>query len=95
MSSVRINMTPMGTSRSSPIPTNIRSIPSTKGLVKDTKEKIAKYRANPYANDNKNILRNAPKHLHQKIIDGRIEALEKQLIKQQGELNKVKQLLGN
>ena len=37
---------------------------------------------------------NAPEHLRPRIIEGRIQALEKQIGKQEGELQKVIELLG-
>jgi hypothetical protein len=62
-------------------------------LIAEHEKKLADYRANPYKYDNLGTLKNASPELQQKIIDGRIRALEKQLIKQQNELKKIEEVL--
>lgn len=51
------------------------------------------YIKNPDAYDDQGILKNAPPEIRQKIIDGRIKQLQKQIDKQQGELDKINELL--
>jgi hypothetical protein len=53
-----------------------------KGLRKQLEEherKLRDYTADPYAHDNKGFLANNPPSRHQKIIDGRIRELKKQI----------------
>ena len=63
-------------------------------LIKEHQQKLDDYIQDPYAHDNKGILKNAPnQEIREKIIQGRIDALLKQIKKQQGELEKIKDLL--
>ena len=67
---------------------------SLEKLVREHRQKLADYKRDPFAFDNKGTLRNAPEELRSKIIEGRINALKKQISKQEGELQKVNDLLG-
>jgi RNA polymerase-binding transcription factor DksA len=66
---------------------------SYKKLVEEHKQKLDEYKSNPYAHDNKNVLKNAPAQHHKDIIAGRIKVLENQLRKQEGELGKIEKAL--
>lgn len=71
-----------------------KSKASLERLIKEHRQKLADYKRDPLAFDNEGTLRNAPEHLKSKIIEGRIQTLEKQIAKQEGELRKVNELLG-
>lgn len=72
----------------------MKSKQSYEQLIQEHKSKLEEYIRNPEAFDNKGILKNAPTpEIRQKIIDGRINQLQKQINKQQGELNKINELL--
>ena len=62
---------------------------SYEDLIEEHKQKLKDYLANPDAYDNKGILRNASPQLRSKIIQGRANALQKQIKKQENELNKI------
>jgi hypothetical protein len=71
-----------------------RAVRSLERNVAEHEEKLAAYKRNPEAFDNKGTLRNAPSpEVKQNIINGRIKALEGQLQKNQGELVKAQQRL--
>lgn len=71
-----------------------KSKQSYEELIAEHEQKLADYKADPFAHDNKGILTNAPPEVQVKIIDGRIRSLEKQIAKQKGELEKILELLG-
>lgn len=71
-----------------------RSKASLEKLIQEHRQKLADYRRDPFAFDNRGTLRNTPEHLRPKIIEGRIDVLEKQLAKQEGELQKINDLPG-
>jgi hypothetical protein len=59
--------------------------------VQEHKQKIAQYRANPASMDNKGTLARARSPgERQQIVEGRLQALQKQLVKNQNELQKVR-----
>lgn len=63
-------------------------------LIEKHQQKLDDYIKDLYAHDNKGILENAPnQEIRDKIIQGRRDALQKQTNKQQGELNKIINLL--
>jgi hypothetical protein len=62
---------------------------SYQDLIREHEQKLADYRKDPAAQDHNGVLRKAPPHLKQKIVDGRIKELEGQLAKQRGELRKI------
>ena len=67
------------------------SIRSFEKLIAEHRQKLADYRANPHAHDNKGLLAKAPSdEVRANIIEGRIRVLEAQIKKQEGELQKVK-----
>ena len=72
----------------------LKSKASFERLIAEHRQKLTDFRANPPAFDNKGVLRNAPEELRPKIIEGRIRAIEKQITKQEGELQKILELLG-
>jgi RHS repeat-associated protein len=66
------------------------------GLLAEHQKKLADYTADPMSQDNKGLLRNAPsEQVRRQIIAGRTKVLEDQIIKHQGELAKIKKLLGD
>lgn len=71
-----------------------KSKQSYEELIAQHEQKLADYKANPLAHDNKGILAKAPPEIQAKIIAGRIKSLEKQIAKQKGELEKILELLG-
>lgn len=72
----------------------LKSKASYERLIKEHKEKLEAYKKNPDAYDNQGLLKNAPSpEIREKIIQGRIKQLEKQIKKQQGELDKINRLL--
>lgn len=71
-----------------------KSKESYEKLIEEHQKKLDDYIKDPYAHDNKGILENAPnQEIRDKIIQGRIDALQKQINKQQGELEKIIDLL--
>lgn len=69
---------------------------SFENLIAEHKQKLADYIANPMAHDNKGILANAPSDaIRERIIAGRIKALEGQIAKQEAELAKINKLLSD
>jgi RHS repeat-associated protein len=66
-----------------------KSKKSYEDLIAEHKQKLADYKANPFKYDNKNLLSGKSKAIQDKIIEGRIKALEKQIKKQEGELKKI------
>ncbi|MEW2740471.1 hypothetical protein ABZ131_14995 [Providencia rettgeri] len=68
-----------------------RSIQSLRGQVRLHKEKLAAYRRNPDAFDNQGHLKNAPNNtVRQRIIDGRIKHLEKEIKTFEKNINEIK-----
>lgn len=63
-------------------------------LINEHEAKLADYIKDPYAYDNKGVLKNAANdEIRNNIINGRIASLNKQIAKQKGELNKVLKVL--
>jgi len=59
---------------------DIRTIRSQQGIISEHRDKLAKYKANPDAYDNKGHLKNAPNDkIRQKIIDRRIKHLNDEI----------------
>ena len=74
---------------------NLKSKKSYEDLIKEHKQKLEDYKRDPLGNDNKGTYRNAQTpEMRQKIYEGRIYALEKQIAKQEGELAKIIEALG-
>ena len=71
----------------------LKSKVSYKKLIQEHKTKLKDYIKNPDAYDNKGILKNVTPEIRQKIIEGRKNALTKQILKQQRELEKIMELL--
>ena len=71
----------------------LKSKSSYEKLIQEHKAKLQDYINNPDAYDNLGLLKNVSPDVRQKIIDGRIKALEKQIQKQIGELEKIIELL--
>ncbi|GGJ59581.1 polymorphic toxin-type HINT domain-containing protein [Deinococcus roseus] len=67
----------------------LKSLASYQKLIDEHEEKLSEYLADPDAHDNKGLLKNATPELRAKIIEGRAKSIEKQLIKQRGEYQKV------
>jgi hypothetical protein len=64
-------------------------------LIAEHRQKPVDYIADPFAHDNRGILRDAPTaEIRQKIISGRVRELESQITKQEGELRKIVERLG-
>jgi hypothetical protein len=60
-------------------------------LIRQHQKALEDYLADPDAHDNKGLLEKADADTRQKIIDGREKALEKQIKKQEGELEKIRE----
>lgn len=71
----------------------IKSKASYEDLLRDHKDKLNKWLADPDAFDNKGVLKNAPASLRQKIIDGRAKVISEQIRKHEGELEKIQQVI--
>lgn len=72
----------------------MKSKQSYERLIEEHKQKLEEYINNPYEHDNLGILKNAPNDkIREKIIQGRIIELQRQIKKQQGELNQIMELL--
>jgi len=72
----------------------LKSKISYEKLIAEHQNKLESYKNNPYAHDNQGLLKNAQTEAtRQKIIQGRINALQQQINKQLGELEKINQLL--
>lgn len=68
-----------------------RAIQSLREQVRLHKEKLADYRRNPDAFDNQGHLKNAPNNMvRQRIIDGRIKHLEKEIKTFEKNINEIK-----
>ncbi len=75
---------------------NLKSKASQEKRIAEHQKKLEEYKRNPQQYDNKGIYRNAPsQEIRDKIYRGRIEALQKQIEKQEGELRKIIEALGN
>ncbi|HYO52474.1 hypothetical protein [Archangium sp.] len=70
-----------------------RSKRSYEELIREHEQKLADYRKNPLSQDNKGLLKNQPPDVQQKIIEGRIKELERQLEKQRSELEKINEAI--
>lgn len=67
-----------------------RSKGSYEDLIVEHEQKLADYLADPDAHDNKGMLQGKTPELREKIIQGRANAIRKQIKKQRGELEKIK-----
>jgi hypothetical protein len=75
---------------------NLKSKKSYEDLIKEHKQKLDDYKRDPLGNDNKGTYRDAPTpEIRQKIYEGRIRELERQIAKQEGELAKILEALGD
>jgi RHS repeat-associated protein len=61
--------------------------------VVDHEKKLQEFKDNPIGKTNPALLKDKSPEVQQKVIDGRIKALEKQIKKNEGELNKTQKLL--
>ncbi|MEM6321537.1 MAG: hypothetical protein AAF960_28015, partial [Bacteroidota bacterium] len=68
---------------------------SFESLIEEHLQKIEDFKANPDAFDNKGVLKDAAPELREKIIQGRIKSLEKQIKGQRENLRKVNEALEN
>ena len=65
--------------------------PSKSGEPTEHQSKLEAYRENPDAFDNQGLLRNAPtQEIRDKIIQGRIQKLEREMQKFQNEIQKLR-----
>jgi len=71
----------------------LKSQRSFEDLIREHQQKLDDYLRDPDAFDNKGLLRVASPEIREKIIQGRTNALRKQLRKQQGELEKIQEAL--
>jgi len=72
----------------------LESKTSYEALIQEHQQKLTDYIRDPYAYDNKDLLKNAPtEEIRQKIINGRIDVIQKQIDKQMKELDKINKLL--
>ncbi len=62
-------------------------------LVREHEQKLADYRKDPFAQDNKGLLKSQSAEVQKKIIEGRIKELERQLERQRSELRKIDEAL--
>jgi len=62
-------------------------------LIRKHTEKLAAYIIDPDKYDNLGILKNVSKEIRQKIIQGRIKELERQIQRQRDDLNIINRLL--
>ncbi len=72
----------------------LRSKTSHEKLIKEHKEKLEAYEKNPDTYDNKNLLKGVSQERRNKIIQGRIKELQRQIRKQENGLKIIDQLLG-
>ena len=70
-----------------------KSRESYENLINQHEAKLEAYKKNPDLYDNKGLLQNVAPVLRDKIIQGRIKALQKQIAKQKGELAKIIELI--
>ena len=71
----------------------LKSKKSYEKLIQEHKKKLDDYINNPDYYDNKGLLKNTSLDRREKIIKGRIIELEKQIKKQQGQLNNINNFL--
>lgn len=72
----------------------MKSKASFEELIAEHEQKLVELEADPFKFDNQGVLKNAPSdEIREKIIAGRIRAIEGQIAKQRGELQKVLNLL--
>jgi|GEM_PF-4337126 len=71
----------------------LKSKSSYEKLIEEHTQKLQDYIKNPDGFDNKGLLRNISESLREQIINGRINALSKQIAKQVGELSKILEAL--
>ena len=64
-------------------------------LIKEHTKKLDDFKANPDKFDNKGLLKSASPENRKKIIEGRIKSLQKQIKRQQDELDKVNDVIKN
>ena len=62
-------------------------------LIEEHEKKLLEYRTDPFANDNLGKLKNQPPEIQRKIIEGRIEEVERQLKGQRLNLKRVEEIL--
>ena len=62
-------------------------------LIREHEQKLADYRKDPFPQDNKGLLKDQPPGIQQKIIEGRVRELERQIEKQKSELKKIDEAL--
>ena len=73
---------------------NEKSKKSYEQLRDEHKQKLEDYKADPAAHDNKGTYRNAPDaEVRQRVYEGRIRELERQIQKHEGELRKIQEAL--
>jgi hypothetical protein len=68
-----------------------KSIRSLQGQVSKHEQKLADYKRNPDKYDNKGLLRNAPPEARQRIIQGRVRKLEREIKTFKREINKLRE----
>lgn len=66
---------------------------SYEDLIREHEQKLADYRKNPFSQDNKGLLKDQAPEIQQKIIEGRVRELERQIEKQKSELKKIDEAL--
>ncbi len=62
-------------------------------LIEEHEKKLLEYRTDPFANDNLGKLKNQPPEIQRKIIEGRIDEVERQLKGQRLNLKRVEEVL--
>lgn len=62
-------------------------------LIEEHEKKLLEYRSDPFANDNLGKLKNQPPEIQRKIIEGRIDEVERQLKGQRLNLKRVEEVL--
>ena len=72
----------------------LKSKKSYEGLLIEHIEKLENYRNNPDLYDNKNLLNNITQEVRNKIIEGRINQLQKQIANHRNTLKEITKLLG-
>lgn len=70
-----------------------KSKKSYERLIEEHEQKLKDYIADPDAHDNQGRLANATPEVREKIISGRVKALEKQIAKQKRELEKLVKMI--
>ena len=70
-----------------------KSEKSFKKLIEEHQQKLETFKKDPVANTKKELIENKSATVKEKVINGRVKSLEKQIKKQMGELNKVQKEL--